>query len=65
MNDKVTEKFKCVFFLLFRNVLSSQEVVDFVLERIGQQAANGEVYELSEICEEVNLLYRVGNPSQI
>ncbi|XP_072018042.1 protein phosphatase 1G-like [Amphiura filiformis] len=35
------------------NVMSSQEVIDFVLERIGQENEKGETYQLSAICQEL------------
>ena len=40
--------------------MSSQEVVDFVLERIGQVDENGETYKLSGICEEVSKVAQMG-----
>lgn len=39
--------------LSFRNVLSSQEVVDFISERINKQDENGDLRMLSSISEEV------------
>lgn len=39
--------------LSFRNVLSSQEVVDFISERINKQDENGDLRMLSSISEEL------------
>ena len=48
-----------MFFALFRNVLTSQEVVDFVSERLEKQS-DSDTVSLSKICEEVtNTLFKL------
>ena len=43
-----------VFLGLFRNVKGSQEVVDFVADRLREQRKNSQL-NLTKICEEVNM----------
>jgi hypothetical protein len=43
---------------IFRNVLTSQEVVDFVSERLEKQS-DADTVSLSKICEEVIVLFKL------
>ena len=36
--------------------MTSQEVIDFIVERIGQETEDGTTYKLSGICEEVRMV---------
>ena len=47
-------KFKNDIFLPFRNVKGSQEVVDFVADRLREQREN-DMFNLENICEEVTM----------
>ena len=48
-----------LYFFLNRNVKGSQEVVDFVADRLREQRKNNEL-NLAKICEEVNMSINLG-----